>query len=617
MADYLDNILIEQNATINETQVYHVQQYPIPNDGVMHQPYIPAVVPISSQPGDSIPGITAQINTQDGAVLVEGDQDVGDDLANAKEQWIQETCNAVMQELVIEANLHDGVAQHEHVSQVSNCEEAIDCCCLAYRHSCSNACTIETKLKDKIHEAGKFGLKGMANAASNLFTQTPLGSLVRELIVYGGFIITLAFFLNTLIELIYDQMDEKDKKDDTYGIIKFCISSICLIFVLYDMFHHFCHYRFTTCKQLKEWSKQRNSRWENDDEIGFVQNEQNPESTKCCETRCKCCFEKRTTIMDITRLLIVEVLFYPSLLLSIFQFSIEYIEKENDAGKVDITTWLSIFFSFLQQLFNVYLARIFILAGTVWSIQKVRNKKRLEGAAFHVVFVLYSTGQMFLQVLMIVAIGTRFHIEYENSTIIANDSEVNNIPSGQLSYMIVFAYFLPAIGIFVFLTVHHYWTQKFLVEVFRDILKILVGKVERQLVFWRGGKKFTCEMSKMVQYNWQLEDAYKQYQQIRCGQKVFYPFTSPVHVILCLVYTMLLFGFGLCFYIHLPSSNGGWIILGVVSVYGAFLNVYALFVAFVYLIIFVVVILISIVLVPVFCVLLRSSNGRSILYKNF
>ena len=92
----------------------------------MHQPYISTVVPISSQPGNSIPGITAQINTQDvSAVLVEGDQDVEDDSANDTEQWIQETCNAVMQELVIKANLYEGVAQHEHVSQVSNCEEAV------------------------------------------------------------------------------------------------------------------------------------------------------------------------------------------------------------------------------------------------------------------------------------------------------------------------------------------------------------------------------------------------------------------------------------------------------------------------------------------------------------
>ena len=177
---------------------------------------------------------------------------------------------------------------------------------------------------------------------------------------------------------------------------------------------------------------------------------------------------------------------------------------------------------------------------------------------------------------------------------------------------IVFAYFVPAIGMFVFLTVHHYWTQKFLVEVFRDIFKIHVGRVGCQLVFWRGGKKFTCELSKMVQYNWQLEESYKQYQQMRC-QKLFYPFTSPVHVILCLVYTMLLFGFGLCIGINLPSGNGGWIILGVISVYGALLNVYALFVAFVCLMIFVVGIIIGIVLILIFLILLRSTMRRAIL----
>ena len=521
-------------------------------------------------------------------VLIEQNATI-DDSANDTEQWIQETCNAVMQELVIKANLYEGVAQHEHVSQVPNCEREIDCCCSAYGYTCPNPCAIETELKDKIHEAGKFGLKGMANAASNLFTQTVLGSLVRELIVYGGFIITFAFFFNTLIALIYDQMYEKDKGDDTYEIIQFCISFISLIFLLYNMFHHFCYYRFTTYKQLKKWSKQRNSRWENDDEIGFVRNEQmssqNSEPTKCCDTR------KHATIMDITRLLIVEILFYPSLLLSIFQFNIEYIDKGNDAGKVDITTWLSILFSFLQQLFNVYLARIFILAGTVWSIQKVRNKKRLEGAAFHVVFVIYSTGQMFLQVLMVVAIGTRFHIDYANSA--------NNIPSGRLWYMIVFAYFVPVIGMFVFLTVHHYWTQKFLVEVFRDILNIHAGRAGCQLVFWRGGKKFTCELSKMVQYNWQVENAYKRYKRLYWEQKLFYPFTSPVHVILCLVYTMLLFVFGIYFGVNPPLGTRGWIILGVVSVYGALLNVYALSVGFVCLMIFVGVIILPIVLVLV------------------
>ena len=38
MASYPDNVLIEQNAITDETQVYHVQQYPIPNYSIMHQP---------------------------------------------------------------------------------------------------------------------------------------------------------------------------------------------------------------------------------------------------------------------------------------------------------------------------------------------------------------------------------------------------------------------------------------------------------------------------------------------------------------------------------------------------------------------------------------------------
>ena len=75
---------------------------------------------------------------------------------------------------------------------------------------------------------------------------------------------------------------------------------------------------------------------------------------------------------------------------------------------------------------------------------------------------------------MIVAIGARFHFEYKNSedknnmngnndTEIDMDSNTSRdkyLPSGQLWYMIIFTYFIPVVGMFMFFVVHHYWTQK-------------------------------------------------------------------------------------------------------------------------------------------------------------
>lgn len=673
------SLSIEQSTTTSkELQPYapkgQVQQNPNANAGQQIQRYtaptvpvlVQEVVPRSPQPDASMMGVKAQIHAQDfAAIQVEGE--VGMDSAHlavkkvegkveekevavlkveqgedgmvniSMERWVQRTYMVVMQEMFVEVKRYNTEAlaiEGPPVYQPSSFEKVADCCCQAYtcgsctslwKASSSKAVKKRLELTDSMRKARALGLKGMANAVSNLFTETPLGSLVRDTTVYGGFIITVCFFLNTLIGLIYDLVTDDDKSDDVLRISKLCISFVGLIFLSYDMFHHCCHYRCTTCKQMKEWKK-----------TGRISSD-SPELPKArqCQEKCTCCPEKCTTVIDIAHVLIIGIMFYPNLLLSIFQFSVQYIDHGNDATKVDVTTWLSTLFSFLQQLFNVYIARVFILAGTVWSIQKVRNTKKVGGAAFHVVFVLYAIGQMFLQVLMIVAIGARFHFEYKSSEdknnmngnndtendMDSNTGRDNYLPSGQLWYMIILAYFIPVIGMFMFFVVHHYWTQKFPIEVFRDLFEVLVKKpgMKETFMFWKKGEEFSGTMTEIMQYinGEHLEEDYEQYQKTNCENKILYPFTSPVHVILCFIYTGLLFSFILCFGIGFPSlagnQSGVWIIFCVVAtMYGALLNVYAFSVAGLYIMIFVgILLIIATVLVLCFlAVCLSSSNNN-------
>ena len=117
-------------------------------------------------------------------------------------------------------------------------------------------------------------------------------------------------------------------------------------------------------------------------------------------------------------------------------------------------------------------------------------------------------------------------------------------------------------------------------------------------------------MTEIMQYinGERLEEDYEQYQKTNCENKFLYPFTSPVHVILCLIYTGLVFSFVLCFGIEFPSLTGNmsgvWIIFCVVAtMYGTLVNVYAFSVAGLYVMIFVGILLIIATVLVLCCFL--------------
>ena len=86
-------------------------------------------------------------------------------------------------------------------------------------------------VNEQLQKAYHYGIKGAANALSNLFTETPLGSTIRDAVIYGWFLITLAL---TIVE-IYESTQED--KLDWRSIATLVITVTGLIFSTVDVLY--------------------------------------------------------------------------------------------------------------------------------------------------------------------------------------------------------------------------------------------------------------------------------------------------------------------------------------------------------------------------------------------
>ena len=295
---------------------------------------------------------------------------------------------------------------------------------------------------------------------------------------------------------------------------------------------------------------------------------QQPVSADCCKDKYKCCLKPCSTAFDFGRVFLMEILYYPTLILSIFQFATELVVNDNDPFMLSVTTWLSNIISFVKQLVFVYLTRAFVLAGTVYSVAKICNKKDLlEGAKFQIAFVLYTYGLMILQICMIVAIGATYYNDYNEThqevnsfyslppscsgssgdnptvtppTITPTNTTVTDINyrlSDELWFVICCAFMTPILGVIMFLVVHHFWTQKFLIEIVLDFFKVLKKRsLKGALTSWND-KEIIDNISRIVHYlnEEQLHEDFKRIPSGRFGDKFTYHFKSPLHIILCLL----------------------------------------------------------------------------------
>ena len=526
------------------------------------------------------------------------------------------------------------------VYEPSTFESCVYKCCQAYTCDCKAFCNRRCLLKFSdvkssqegvsIKKARPIGISIIKkNVLENIYTNTPVGDCYREGLIYLNLIVNIISFVMGLITMAkHLSSDDKLQIQVTFKIIMFILSVFGLVFATIDVALNLRH---NGCRKVKGCFKclcSCKQNCENEAETADGVQSQTPDGNKeeneepeyCKETCKRACSFKCIKLMDIARIFIVETIFYPSLLLSIFEFIVELVQNDYNPMGISNGSWLGAIKSFLAAIVLVYLLRVKVFCGTVYSIYKIRSEneeisKIIQTMLFQLTFVAYMCGQMILQILMILIIGVRFHHDY---TIRGNVET-----SGQLWYMMICAYLTPLLGMIMFFVVHHFWTMKLPIDLIYDVL------TEFQTKCKINNKKAHNENTKSVfedlinyidmdklakDYN----DAYPPGMLTGLDKKILFPFTSPLHVILCMLYCGMLFGFCLCSLID--GALDDWLILYFVAGFiGTAINIYALAVVgcWISILLFVLLAILSVILLCLLvsmCSSMASSSNRPTTY---
>lgn len=522
-----------------------------------------------------------------------------------------------------------------------NLEAGLHCCCCIYACTCCEDPILDSQY---IRRARSLGVKGIIRSIKNIYTNTPIGSTVRDFSVWGLFLSLLFFFLKSFVPLIKDEFYEKHSSIDYFKLFGSIFSGVGLLFSVCDVFIHTYHRRFKTCKEWIEWRgnnvnnesskclrclcckrKDRNPVIEehNNDSCLWclcmcrkrnaydlieesIPAPEPSDPTNCRRNRCKCCPKWITVAFDVVRVFLSEMIYYPTLLLSIFELCTQLVSNKNDLSMISVLTWLGCVFAFLSMLGLVYIARAFILAGTVYSVAKLRDKKnKCEEATFQIMFVLYNYGLMVLQMFMIIAIGRVYYKDYYETY---NDSfgSLSTSPpdpdinlSGQMWYIIVCGYATPILGMIMFFVVHHYWAlNQYPIKVILDVLKSLKSSPKEAFVFLNEGENYAVTLGKVSDFlnEEQLIKDHRDIKNFDCCYKFRYPFKRPLHIFLCFLYTAMLIGFFYCCVKstdNRPLFDGPWDYYYIfVVVFGFIVNWYAFLVVAVWITILCIILLI-------------------------
>lgn len=425
---------------------------------------------------------------------------------------------------------------HNSEEEETMAEECTNCCCQAY-DSCKRKYA-SPKITPQLTKSRTLGFQtAVDTVCSDIFTASPIGSIVREFVVYCGFLLMLALWISVLVGFVFHVvLGSSNLEDELIRICQLVLSSLGVLLTFFDLLHHLIRHGCKTCTK-----KTAIIEWHNNtpDHFHLTDADHDEKNNGC---RGSCCKYER---VDIIRLFVTPLIAYPLLLLSMFQLLSQLV-----LCRADVTTSLSLVFTIIIQFSLVYLVRMFILVGMIYSIQKVRTggesrRALTKGSTFQQYFVANAFGHMFVELLMIATVGVRFYYDYQ---VFWNNDQRPAIflPTIPLWYMMVFAYFAAPMGMVLYLLSHYYWTQRFFIKFFVDVLNVLQGKTNKEDAY---------ENAQNAAY--EFDDM----ETTSCERKCMYSFMSPTISLLCIAYCALLLGFGVCAFLQSPSVASFGIIL--------------------------------------------------------
>ena len=435
------------------------------------------------------------------------------------------------------------------------CADRLKCsswkCCNCDWEKCVKS--LEIPASNIIRKARSIGLEILTAVILRRLYIIPV---IREIVAYAGLIIALVSFIASSVKLSKSIQSDQRQLEKTLIFIDFGISVFGLVFTTIDSFIRFRHHGFRVFKRL--WRKEKVVK-EGDEDNAELCNDKCPRCEGTCGKSC-------VIFMDVTRIIVLETIFYPNLLVQVFQFILLLVDNNYNLKMITAFTWFNTVRGLLSILILVYAHKGFILISIVFSIRKVKKDEKWNSGLFMIFFVLYMFGLMILQILMIIIIGERFHYECTNYRAIEM--------SGQLWYMMIFTFLMPLVGIFMFFVVHHVWAVTLPVTVtYNMIFKKIQTKGEKTKILER-------EIGDIDEF----KKDYKKLKDFSIWKKFIYPYISPLHIILIFVYSLFFVGFFICCTNNGPLGNWQWLYVAT-GVFAVLINISASGVTIVWLVI--------------------------------
>ena len=489
-----------------------------------------------------------------------------------EENLIDETCYEEIDEKQDKAN----IATYLPDSYKSDQDKTCSCNCTPYSCNCPTCCSCFDKCEIfpdevSINKASQIGMYTLLKyIASNL-----IYPVIREVIVYGGLILTSILFVIALVQaIIYHSRSDKGQIVKMFKYINLGVSVFGLLFIILDTTLHI-HHQIKKCKALVKQDDDMTAEY----------------CDKCCADYKKGGFVKTVVSMDITRIFILETIYYPNLLIKIFEFIILLVDNNYAPKMIGGFDWFTTIVSFLASLTLVYLYRIYVFAKV---IRKLINKasSNYQGIIFIAIFVFYMYGLMLLQILMIVIIGSRFHHEYTNNKVIKM--------SWQLWYMMIFPYLMPILGMPMFFLIHHFWTIKLPVDVIFNIISEFQAKGKEDYQDTDANiKKLQDHLGNSFTHD------YYELEEVPFWKKFIYPYISPFHVILITVYILMFSAFFVCCTLDGPFGNWLWFYVATAGL-ALIINIYSSSVTMLWLIILIVILAIIAIVVGIIIIVIAA-----------
>ena len=491
----------------------------------------------------------------------------------------------------------------DYLARESCCEHCTDISCQACACQFQNLCkcssevcnTIKVRqiLSDRLRRARNLGVKFLF-LDGLIYPLLP--HLLRDIVVGGELLYTIVVLILSIVNYAKSDCHRAfDWVNFTFGLVATLLSIASTIEAFYER---------NVCKKCFH----KNDNENNDDK-------EDKKSKGILGLR------RLAELVNLLRNVLAEFFIYPLLICSIFSLVSGRLFR---SGTADDTMGLIEFvlssFSFVA---FVYILRLIILGGVIYNIHEKRKGTTATGKAlyFLVYFFIHVALQMIVQSFMIVATGKRIYDEnlhffnnhgYNAAIQNYTDSESPCLPvraSGYLWYMIIGTYIFPIVGTLTFFLVAYYWTQEFYIEIFIMCRKMLetpglddtfqVKKKAREAV----GRYFPEE---------KMDIEFNEFKRIHCCTKFIYPFKSPVMIIVCVAFLILIYFF-LSFtnggiYLLGPfsftigmarESTIGWIIVYIVgAIFGILANAYVFIVGIVWLFLLIMIVIILINVVP-------------------